>query len=227
MNIALHAQTLDFELDLNFSKDEWNVGVAEFRDLGVTPDQSHLLKLIPTMLYERILPCDSHLLTNKEIEILAIEFYKDKILSLQKSLSTQQKEYDEMFFERDVTDETRKAKSISIRELYFELERYKQIQTRLELIEIEKEFPCNIIDNGEENPLYPVVEINIQDFMKDKKIDMLLTGTVEQIEGLIFYTIELFSAGIDEPVLSLRRGGDYQTVQDLMLQIRIKSLKWS
>lgn len=204
------------KVELTDDRESWKVGVTQFYDRGVTPELSYLLKSIPLVLYEKIKNCESHLLTQNEISFLSKKRIEKELLDKKVSLSGKQKELDELFFDRNATAEKKKAIQTQIRTLYLEIEKLRLFEATPDKVAVETEKSIELVIVSEESPLLINTAGSPAQIIMDNKLDMLVTGRVEQVEGLIYYRIELYNRHLAEPLIIRLNGAEYSKLDELI-----------
>lgn len=218
--ISLFAQTNEglalSSLSLSDPRAKWSVGFCQFQSIALSPSHSNLLKTIPNLIYQKLSNCKEHILTQEEKLFLLENIFDAAIRENQKQLSALQKEIDLLFFNRSDTVSTKTTKQKSIRELFLKIDELTKAKENIDLYTIEPIKQVEFISASGEDFLFPSLIQKPTEFMRDKKLDMFITGVVEEIEGYIYFTASLYSCYSDNPIVEFTSGALANEVQSII-----------
>lgn len=203
-------------LSLSDPRATWNVGFCQFKAIEVAPHHTNLLKTIPNLIYQKLSNCSDHILTEKEKLFILENIFNEAIRSNQKQISNLQKEIDLLFFDRTQNESTKTSKQKSMRELFLKNDDLLKAMENLEFYKIEDKKKVEFVSASSEDFLFPSLIQTPTEFMQEKKLDMLVSGEVEEVEGYIYFTAAIYSCYSDEPLTKFTKGAASNEVQNII-----------
>ncbi len=196
----------------NFSieKESWTVGIALWEQSNLLERQTYLQNSLPQLLKDELEGLKTHLLTDEESLYLRETFLDDKRLESETTLETLFTQRDELIFS-DAVDTRSRYESLSedIKEQFREIERLKgydpsevDVPVELDLIFKDMEKSVSLIQVARE--------------METESYDMILYGSIERLDELLFLELSCFSPLGKEPLASWTGTGGEEDLNSLV-----------
>ncbi|MDC7242043.1 MAG: PEGA domain-containing protein [Spirochaetales bacterium] len=188
--------TLFTEEELTLSKESWNIGLSSFSAGNLEARYEYLLDSIPLLLNDEITSLETHRLTDNEFYYYRNEYLKDQTAVLMKEKSALHKQRDSLLFsEQDRKERREKYKELSsdIEEKEREIESW--LSLKAEDITLERELPV-LFQEGTEG----LIESRGHFVMEKSDLDLLFSGSIEQLDTLIYLEITAHTRTTGEPV---------------------------
>ena len=203
-------------------KPTWRVGIAEFKPIHLSSENSYLSSSYPLLLMETLLSADVHVYSGEELNL-----YRELIL--EKEAERLRGDLDKARYKRDVSAVKGGAEDGDIEALESQLEEIHAYDALTIIVNGHK--PVEIAQQGEQG-LFPVVEFALDKAASEHDLDMLIFGSIEEIESYLFVDIKLYMpAGEKTEVLRIAFSRDLLEeasveIQDELLS-RVLGREWA
>ncbi|MBN1523509.1 MAG: hypothetical protein JW904_03395 [Spirochaetales bacterium] len=193
----------------------WSVAITEFQGSNISQENQYLLASLPALLQERIAVIPTHTLAKEEITAYQKWIVYTEIQKVAESLNQLQKKQDEQIFLN--------KKEYELDKLNQEFETQREI-LRNKITQLRAMDPSLIAvpglkelvqpeDSGRllASPPYSPLQYAVQ-----KDIDLLVTGSVEEIQGYLYLEIKVFHRFLEKPVYSFHDAGTREELAAFM-----------
>ena len=174
----------------------WRVGFSALRAVHLTADDAYLGSAIPRLLRERLAPIRRHRLSADERRAHAQRVLAGAVRAASERLRELQRERDQQVLARADTaavDEQLATVRGRLRELR---------DLPLEELEIAAHKPVALAAAGSDDPLLPAPRFSPLQATREADLDLLITGELEEVEGVLFLQIDALDSNLGRRVLS-------------------------
>lgn len=172
---------------------EWRVGFSSFAGEGIAEADRHLLTSIPLLLIEQLAAVEVHRLTDAERSARAESVLRaarraqsQRVAGLQRALGDAQ-----------LRAAPRSTVERELEEAVAQLQALRDLPP--ESVAVAPTKPVAIASASAESPLFAPASFSVPRFASQSGLDLLVTGTIEEIEGFLFIEAAAFdpAAGVD------------------------------
>ena len=177
---------------------DWRVGFTALRAVHLAADDRYLGRAIPRLLQERLTPIRRHRLAPDEQLGRARRVLAEAVGEQRRSVVELQRQRDRQALARADTaslDEQLAAARERLRELR---------ELAPEELEIAAHKPLAMAPAGSDDPLLPAPRFAPLQAARAADLDLLITGLLEAVEGVLFLRLEAVDGNLGRPVLTYR-----------------------
>lgn len=196
---------------------DWRVGFTALRAVHLAAEDSYLGRAIPRLLQERLTPIRRHRLGPEEQLGRARRVLAEAVGEQRRSVVELQRQRDRQALARADTaalDEQLAAARERLRELR---------ELAPEELEIAAHKPLAMAPAGSGDPRLPAPRFAPLQAARDADLDLLVTGVLEAVEGVLFLRLEALDDNLGRPVLTyrgvVRREAVADTLEELERQL--------
>ncbi len=176
----------------------WRVGVARFTAVSLSPENSYLSASFPLLIRETLSRIGDHTFTDEETlayKITIVEGERERLLGLRDTaLIARDTDFIAGKLDQGVSGTTR------VNQLEQSIESLDALD--LDAIEVSGKKPVELV-SGTDSPLLPEVIGSPSRNAKASDLDLLVFGTIEEIESYLFVDVRLYSYTFGElPMMS-------------------------
>ena len=211
---AAEAQPADLPAD---PRGDWRVGFTALRAVHLAAEDSYLGRAIPRLLQERLTPIRRHRLAPDEQLGRARRVLAEAVGAQRRSVVELQRQRDRQALARADTaslDEQLAAARERLRELR---------ELAPEELEIAAHKPLAMAPAGSDEPRLPAPRFAPLQAARDADLDLLVTGVLEAVEGVLFLRLEALDDNLGRPLLTyrgvVRREAVADTLEELERQL--------
>ncbi len=192
-------------------------GMAQWQDQGVPAEYSYLLRTLPAQLLDSAAGCETHQLSGAEQEALGQKLRERQRDILEKEVSRLRRTLDDMLFDPGKTSADRAGARAAWEEKRTAWLNFTE-DSALEAT-IPRDMPL-VLSSGEgENPLLPVFSGPAATY--PEPVDFLIHGSIEQVEGLLYFTLGIYSFLEDKELVSLKKAYLPEEGKDFLEEARL------
>ena len=177
---------------------EWRVGITALREVHLSAQNAYLASAIPRLLLERLAPVRRHRLSADERLGRARLVLTDATRVARERLAELQRRRDRAALARTDTDELEQQ----LAEARDRLRALRELP--LEELEIAVHKPLVMTEVGSDDPLLPAPRFSPLQAAREADLDLLITGGLEEVDGVLFMQIRALDGNLDRQVLSFR-----------------------
>ena len=177
---------------------DWRVGITALRAVHLSAQNAYLASAIPRLLLERLAPVRRHRLSADERLGRARLVLTDATRVARDRLAELQRRRDRAALARTDTDELEQQ----LAEARDRLRALRELP--LEELEIAVHKPLVMTEVGSDDPLLPAPRFSPLQAAREADLDLLITGELEEVEGVLFMQIRALDGNLDRQVLSFR-----------------------
>ena len=176
-------------------KESWSVGIALWEKSNLLERQTYLQNSLPQLLKDELEGLKTHLLTEEESFHIQTAFLNEMRFQSESVLENLYSQRDELIFSDDSdTDSRYESLSEDIKEQFREIERLKGYdpldvdvpdELDLEFTDIEK----------------VVTRIQILQNLEGEDFDMIIHGSIERLDELLFLELACYIPGRNDPLI--------------------------
>lgn len=177
---------------------DWRVGFTVLRAVHLAADDSYLGDALPRLLRERLTPIRRHRLAPDEQLGRARRVLAGAVAEQRRSVVELQQQRDRQALTQADTaalDEQLAAARERLRELR---------ELAPEELEIAAHKPLAMAPAGSDDPLLPAPRFAPSQAAREADLDLLITGLLEAVEGVLFLRLEAVDDNLGRPVLTYR-----------------------
>lgn len=182
--------------------EEWRWGITEFDDAGVSLGQSYLIREIPLEIANSLPPISGHRMSMEEVEAYIQREHGEAMNALSEKESELRRKMDRKIFEVD-----------------FSMEQLDELKEELQQLREEKEelsrkvlfngqapdsIPLVLSEENQKNELLPPLLTPYEEYSSN--LEYLATGTLEEIEGVLYLTFRIYSFLENRDIFSFTGG---------------------
>ena len=177
---------------------DWRVAITALRAVRLSERNAYLASAIPRLLLERLAPIRRHRLSADQRLGRARLVLLDATRVASERLAELQRRRDRQALARAETDELEqqlaaaRARLQALREL------------PLAELEIAVHKPLVMTEAGSDDPLLPAPRFSPLQAAREADLDLLITGELEEVDGVLFMRIRAVDRNLERQVLSLR-----------------------
>lgn len=198
---------VDHEIkDIAFPREaSYNVGFASFIGKNLSVENKYLINSIPLLLFEGIEELTTHTITLEQKEAYQKAVIMEEIQKLIKNIELKQQERDMLVFKLEQEKINNKIKEQINKEIENYLKQVNELRSYdFHKIKIPQEIDVKYIkDNNQLTLIMPPAYSPLQ-YMKEKKIDLLVYGIIEEIENYLYLEINIFDSLLEKMVYSYK-----------------------
>ncbi|MAG13302.1 MAG: hypothetical protein CMN78_01770 [Spirochaetales bacterium] len=160
----------------------WRVGVAEFTGKSLSGENSYLSSSYPLLLLESVLSADVHLLSVQERNLyrrFLVDIEMDRVRGA----------LDDARYRRDVSAVKGTENNAQIETLGSELS--EMLTFDIASIIVDEKKPVEVVQFGEQG-LLPAIEFELDKTAAEHELDLLISGSIEEIESYLFVDVVLY-----------------------------------
>ena len=176
------------------TKTLWKIGIAEFTGINISKENAYLLSSFPHLLVEALSRCDTHIFDEAEQKAYAGRILSRELEKKKKELFQLYRRKDQMLFNHSATQKEMADIDNKIKDMLGVLDQFEQADP--DAISIQDEKKVVFLQNGNERIL-PVVKLNPELYMQEKELDLLIWGTIEEIEGYLLTNVYALNDVLD------------------------------
>ncbi len=177
---------------------DWRVGITALRAVHLSAQNAYLASAIPRLLLERLAPVRRHRLSAAERLGRARLVLTDATRVASERLAELQRRRDRAALARTETDELEQQ----LAEAHDRLQALRELP--LEELEIADHKPLVMTEVGSDDPLLPAPRFSPLQAAREADLDLLITGELEEVDGVLFMQIRALDANLERQVLSFR-----------------------
>ena len=195
------------------TRGDWRVGITALRAVHLSAQNAYLVSAIPRLLLERLAPIRRHRLSADERLGRARLVLTDAIRVASERLADLQRRRDRAALARAGTDELEqqlaeaRARLSALREL------------PLEELEIAAHKPLVMTEAGSDDPLRPAPRFSPLQAAREADVDLLITGELEEVDGVLFMQIRALDGNLERQVLSFRATVRGERLDDTLAEV--------
>ncbi len=197
------------------SRKEWTVGIAPFKNNGLSPENSYLIYNLPLLLYENIARIKTHTFRNDEIAAYKERIKNDAILDAEKALGSLIEERDALMFEGLAPYYKEKKQADLAGKIDAAKKRISFFSTlALDSIAYPKEKPISF-KKGKASAILD--SFSTSAFEGNRLgLDLLVWGGVEEIGEYFFVEIHAYHPIEKKDVFSYKDAASKETLEDVI-----------
>ena len=177
---------------------DWRVGVTALRAVHLSAQNAYLASAIPRLLLERLAPIRRHRLSAAERLGRARLVLTAAIRGASERLAELQRRRDRAALARTETDELEQQ----LGEARDRLRALRELPP--EELEIVVHKPLSMTAVGSDDPLLPAPRFAPLQATREADLDLLITGELEEVDGVLFLQIRALDGNLERQVLSFR-----------------------
>ncbi len=202
---------------LNYEKESWNLGISRFTGINLEKQNEYLISALPLLLLDELSDIDMHLVSEAEKVAYKGQYISDRIISLRKEKSSLHNQRDGLLFSQT----ERKERQAKYKEISENIDRKDSLinlwlEVGEEEIRMDSEIPLKIQKYTDESSRLTDNWSQTSDFMKQKGLDQLITGSVEKLDDLFFLNIRCYELKSNEPVVDFQKTGSEDELNSLL-----------
>jgi len=217
----------------SFSKENWYIGISDFRNVNLTDRYSYLLNSLPLLLREELSDSLVHVLSEDETDYFAREYIDENIRQLNSELTSLLNRKDNLLF----SSQNRESRRKTYEDLTSQIQKKKEDvgkwqQMSPDEIRVSDEMAIRFYQKEAEQES---VRTNLEPsrgqtlrFMERNSLDMLISGSIERLDDLFFIQISCNKVMEEEPVFQWQEAGSEEElnslIKDAVQQIRSEIL---
>ena len=177
---------------------DWRVGITALRAVQLSAQNAYLASAIPRLLLERLAPIRRHRLSADERLGRARQVLTDATRVAGERLAELQRRRDRAVLARAETDDLEQ-------QLAAARDRLQALRELLpEELEIAVHKPLVMTEVGSDDPLLPAPRFSPLQAAREADLDLLITGELEEVDGVLFMQIRALDGNLELQVLSFR-----------------------
>ena len=183
--------SLSFANALDLSQDfpeEYTLGICTFRGVDIRDDQEFFLRNIPGVFLDSLMGIPERRLSAEDLDALEMFILEQRIQDLKEQIGRLVHERDELFFRGDARERDQKTEAIEKRKEEIELLAEKEYETG----EMRQILPIVMERQNKEGELLPPPGPFVGEFCRDRSIDILVFGTLEQVDEFFYLQVEVY-----------------------------------
>ncbi len=204
-------------VELKDSFKSWNVIITSFAYENLSLENVYLAQTLPLKIASVLKGYDKHVLSVKEKLGYANIIINGEVLKVRQNIDK---------LNRDIHKLDLKDYELSLEDKHSdeELSLYKKLEKERKRFKLLSSYnPSDIVFPVEKDIVYlesssqfsklfsPVSDM-YGDFLKKNSADLLITGSLSEMAGYLYYRIEVFSRPLDRTILVLEGGGSPETL---------------
>ena len=180
------------------TRGDWRVGITALRAVHLSQQNAYLASAIPRLLLERLAPVRRHRLSADERLGRARLVLTGATRVARERVAELQRRRDRAALARTETDELEQQ----LVEARARLQALRELP--LEELEIADHKPLVMTEVGSDDRLLPAPRFSPLQAVREADLDLLITGDLEEVDGVLFMQIRALDANLDRQVLSFR-----------------------
>ena len=188
--------------------DTWRYGIAEFRVVADSPALESLQWRIPQLLKSTLRACPVHHYREEERRARALRLRERKIEELEAEITEARGNLDEQFFE-ETSRRSRKDLQNELRELLRRREELRDLEAQD--VKVPEHKACVYTQGGGVEGLLSRPRVPAWLPMREKQLDFLITGSVEETSELLF--LEIYGYRADSRSEELLWSGNFRAAE--------------
>jgi hypothetical protein len=198
-------------------REQWRVGFTELRGVGLAPENVYLSSAIPRLLRERLAAIRRHTLSDGERRALARQVLADARRRAYADLAASLRRRDSQALAG--TDGGNLTEQVAEQRA-----RIDELQAMSwQEVEIAAHKPLQIVAGAEERDLLPAPRFSPLRAAREADLDLMVTGRLEQVEGVLFVELQAvrpaLGGGVESYREALRRERLAEAVTALQQQV--------
>ena len=208
----------------NDMRSNWTVGFSALTPKGLSGEHGYLVHSIPMLLMQELRSLGIHTYTQEESEVYRRQIKEVRIRSYRKELVDIQQKEDELFFKQDTQSYTQANALKEVREYKVRKAAILDAIEWLEKIDIASivlapEKPLafkegSFKEGQEKTSLLDPPRFSYKSFSEKEEIDILVWGTVEEVQGYLYIKIHAYNAILDREVYVFENAGSAEDLHD-------------
>ena len=192
---------------------DWRVGITALRAVHLSAQNAYLASAIPRLLLERLAPVRRHRLSADERLGRARLVLTDATRVASERLAELQRRRDRAALARVETDELEQ-------QLAAARDRLRALrELPLEELEIAVHKPLVMTEVGSDDRLLPAPRFSPLQAVREADLDLLITGDLEEVDGVLFMQIRALDGNLERQVLSFRDVVRAERLDDTLAEV--------
>jgi len=197
-------------------KKVWTVGISSLKGVGISPENSYLLRSLPLLMLEKLSRCEQHFFSEEEKEGYRQSLMVKEKEKVKKELSLLYNAFDKLLFNVSAKkQEERLRLSKGIEEMKSRLDFLSKVS--FGKIEIPEVKPVQFFKKTEreERTLLPPPLVSAKETSERMELDFLIWGVIEEIEGYFYLELRCYQAAMDREVFIYRNAASESEINSL------------
>jgi hypothetical protein len=182
---------------------KWSVAFSTFEGINLSPENDHLVKSVPFLIKGELESIDKHYFDDRSKSSYRKALVYDKLREQYTALKQSQKTRDDLVFDNMLPD----AREKKITEIELAISKITTTISALtqydaSTIAFPDSLPVQIISGEKDDVLLEAPKYSALQFAIDKKINLLVRGRIEEIQGYIKLDIEALDRAEEADIYS-------------------------
>lgn len=194
-------------------RSDWRVGFTALRGGRLAPENRYLRTAIPRLLRERLAPIREHALSVAEQRRQARRLLAAAQRRARAELAALLRRRDAQVLQGSTTD-TLDEQLVEQRGRLAELQALSWA-----MLDIAPRKPLQLVSSNADEDLFPAPRFSPLEVAEQADLDLLITGRLQEVEGILFVELQAISPGLDGPADTyrdaLRRAGLTEAVREM------------